>query len=168
MAIPSLKYQLIIYILAINMTLTSCSVETDSISLEDIYYLNIFRGPYNLSSGGIQILNNTDCIFLVSPSPLFNNNFEFIIDNNGTVNINNSHSFFISDFLYALNQDNNSAIFEIKSPNENQSGTLVKQNRFLKITFDQQTNLYIPKEFANSSENAEQLSTDILFATPIL
>ena len=149
----------------INTIITACSVQTDSISLEDEVYLSFIFGQYRLSDSGASLLNTADNYFINTPNPLFSTKDVFIMDNFGHADIFLGILRVTLQFEHTVSEDVNSAVFKVVNPLAENSGALIKNNRYLKIKFDNNTNLIFSSEYADNFQDAEKLSTSLLFST---
>lgn len=162
------KYKRIIIInlsVIINIIITACSVDTNPVNIRNEVYLSFIFGQYKLNPSGADLLNTPDNYFVNTPNPLFSTMDIFNIDNYGQMDIYTGVSRVIIQFQYVLQNDICSAIFEIMSPNIENSGYLIKKNRYLKIKFDNNTNLIFSAEYANNTKDAEKLTTTLPFST---
>ena len=149
----------------INTIITACSVSTDSISLEDEVYLSFIFGEYRLSNSGVTLLNTADNYFVTPPNPLFSTMEMFTMNNFGYADIYIGISRVTFQFQHAILDDANSAVFEVINPLSENSGSLIKNNRYLKIKFDNNTNLIFSSTYTDNPQDAEKLTTSILFST---
>lgn len=149
----------------INTIITACSVNTYPVNLEDEVYLSFIFGEYRLSGSGASLLNTADNYFINTPDPLFSTMDIFTVDNFGHANIFIGISRVTLQFQHTIPNDPNSAVFEVINPLVENSGSLIKNNRYLKIKFDNNTNLIFSSEYTNNFQNAEVLTTTILFST---
>ena len=149
----------------INAVITACSVNTDSINPEDEVYLSFVFGQYTLSEAGATLLNTADNYFVNSPNPLFSTSDAFKMNNFGYADIYMGVLRVSFQFQHAVLDDANSAVFEVVNPSPENSGALIKNNRYLKIKFDDNTNLIFSSQYTDTPQDAEKLSTTILFST---
>ncbi len=134
------------------------NVQTGTIPIAEEAFLATLQGNYMLTDNGVNSAN-TD-FFTVPPDPAYTQDDLFLINNFGNFSIINAGNNNITiNFMKVLNSDTNSGVFKIVRPIE-------RNNQYLKIRFDEQTNLYF-SDFASSESSAESLpvSTDA-FALP--
>ena len=148
-----------------NIIITACSVDTKSINLEDEVYLSFIFGQYKLSDSGASLLNTADNYFINTPNPSFSTMDIFTINNFGQMDIYIGVLRVTLQFEHSISDDANSAVFEVINPLSENSGSLIKNNRYLKIKFDNNTNLIFSSEYADNSQDAEKLSASLLFST---
>ena len=149
----------------INAIIAACSVNTDSINIEDEVYLSFVFGQYKLSESGASLLNTVDNYFTTPPNPQFSTKDVFMMNNFGYADIYIGISRVTLQFQHAVPDDVNSAVFKILNPSPENSGALIKNDRYLKIKFDNNTNLNFSSEYADNFQDAEKLSTSLLFST---
>ena len=149
----------------INAIITACSVNTDSINPEDEVYLSFVFGQYTLSEAGATLLNTADNYFVNSPNPLYSTKDAFTMNNFGYADIYIGVARVTLQFQHAIVDDANSAVFEVIDPLAENSGSLIKNNRYLKIKFDNNTNLIFSSQYTDTPQDAEKLSTSLLFST---
>lgn len=146
----------------IMIVIVSCTMATTT-SLANEVFLNELVGEYQLSSAGSEALNTPNLYFAGTPSPLFSTKTLFFADNYGSISVFSGSAVFLVRFHYALNSEDCSAVYEVIQPYPDESGTLIKTNRFLKITISNNI-LFFSSSYANSQKNSEKLTTDLLFA----
>ncbi len=149
----------------INAIITACSVNTGSISPEDEVYLSFVFGPYKLSESGANLLNIADNYFISVPNPQFSTDDIFTMNNFGQMDIYKGILRVTFLFQHAIPDDVNSAVFKVINPPTTNSGSLIKNDRYLKIKFDSNTNLIFSSEYTDNFQDAEQLNTSLLFST---
>ena len=149
----------------INTIIAACSVNTHSINPEDEVYLSFIFGQYKLSESGASLLNTADNYFINTPNPLFSTKDVFTVNNFGQMDIYIGVLRVSLQFQHAIPNDVNSAVFEVINPVAANSGSLIRTNRYLKIKFDNNTNLIFSSEYTDNFQDAEELSPNLLFST---
>ncbi len=153
-----------IFLLLILISLVSCDVDTGSVSLEDVAFTSYIYGEYKLTSDGATALNEE---YFSTTTIDFSTSTLFCVDSSGTLSIWSSDFSleFELELLYAIDSNDRYGVYEVISPSVDDSGTTLKDNRYVKVYVDSQTNLSL-YTFTNTKSLAESSTDSYTFAYP--
>lgn len=156
------------YILGILLLITffiSCNVQTGSVSLGDVFFTSKIFGTYRWTTEGLSLINQENNIFPQQPNPLYTSEMIFNIDESGVLTSINQQNTVSLSLVYTLQSDTNSAVYNILTPTVMNSGSQIKNKRYLKIHLDENTNIYF-SEFSDSTNIAEKSQATLKVAQP--